>query len=261
MNYAGARYTTTNTYVGNSFLHKLVISEDDGCELVHYARMDWGVEHSGIEKLSTIDFYIKLAIKNISTLFQSNDSNCGVLHFIIAHWIYTEDHDKIKTTIQTELENYNISQPAILTILREQNYYLITKEKYDEFHEKGSKIGPYTLTKSIGDDLDELCEKIAKENLVSDDTGPRGRGNYTFHLSLLTENHMKYLKYMKQSNVLRQVLCRRSVKNFHEVRQYYDTFNHEEYDVSEAEMAMSESKSKFCAALCCRFTYILRPEE
>ena len=162
-------------------------------------------------------------------------------------------------------------QPVILTIVRKEKFYCITKEKYEKFHEDGAKISLLKVKKSVGDDLDEFCAKIEERKLVDNDIGPNGRGNLTFDLSLLTAKQKKYITNQElyrrdvkdykvyQARIKKQ---NKDLEDFLEMYFYHNSFHyqHGRHDVPQAEKAQSKSNSIYCAALCCRCTYIVHPE-
>ena len=144
----------------------------------------------------------------------------------------------------------------------------VTKEQYRDFIKKGTKrerIWNFKkVTKSIGDDLDDFCDKIA-DNKLENITGCN-----TFQLSLLTAHQKRYLELKKkfgtpsvlkiQNGAEKPLMFPeifQEIENVEEIRRYFTSFLSKSPDVPEAEMARSESDSKYCVALCTRYTYIL----
>ena len=237
-----------NYSIGKYLVNKLIITENDSFDFIgsftlSHSRGEY-LQGSQSEEINVVLESIRGAIKKIP--------KNGLPHFIFAAWNHVENHPKIQLMIQNELKNSKRSQSFILTFVRKENYYCITKEKFIELNEKGGKIGPYTVKKSIGDDLEEFCEKIFKQELIDNDVGFRGRGNFSYHLSLLTDTQKEWLEGK---------LYPPTMPPSHKSERFRTSFKHSSFDVPEAEMIKSESTSKYCAALCVRSTYIIRTKD
>ena len=272
--------------MGKTLINKLLVAENDGSEYFNYYKIEMNNETETVTEYmrgnSTIDpnnfrIVFKNAIADIQKTYQTKKQDCEVLHFIISGSVRFPE--EIKNFVRTELGNNNILQTAILTIINKENKKCVTKEQYKtctriftnsvprlvpDFVRNEPKLNFVTRTKSIGDDLDDFCDKIA-DNKLENITGC-----YSFQLSLLTANHKKYLELKKKFGspsvlkihdgvqkplVFPEIF--REIENVQEIRRYFTSFQSRSPDVSEAEMARSESDSKYSAALCSRHTYIL----
>ena len=183
-------------------------------------------------------------------ILSKDETDSNIIHFIWAGW--TDDDDAIKKRFQLAMAANGI-QKAIITFLERWRMYCITKEKVVEFtgtgkdaKKKGGKIyfneeknRGWDVEESIGEDLEDLFERIKRDELKKDEK------KQTFHVELVTKKDRKKLETGDEE----------FKKTF-----WKYAMNNKNPDVPKEVMKESESDLKFALSRCLRSTYLISAE-
>ena len=178
-----------------------------------------------------------------AALIKASEHRDLATHFIIATEYYTDFDDQsidflkpIKHAMLEGMKKYRL-KTAVLTRVNMQRERLVTKEKMTDYY-KGKYIrinGPYVshFEHSLNDDLEILLKKMQLGQVTNEEV-------LTFCLPKLTEKEMKLVELKDEDHMASYAA-------------YWDI-----KDVDEAEMKLSDSKSKFVDILCFRKTFVLQ---
>ena len=162
-----------------------------------------------------------------SSLLQISGSktNPETIHFVYAGWYYWLHKEKLSSLVLKGMKKYKINS-VTLTMFFMQRQKLITKEIMESYCK-----GKENERDTINDDLDSLFENMK--------LGKRQHERvYTYFLPKLTEEEMKLVERKDPT--------------------YLESFYHgDSADVTEAEMELSESNSKYVEGQCFRRTFTL----
>ena len=166
----------------------------------------------------------------IDSAFQKisdSEANELKLHFVYAGWYYCNrgSEGKLRSFILQGMKKYKIKS-VMVTMMDMMRRFLITKEEMENYckgkkHEKNS----------VNDDLESLFEdlQLGKEPVY---------GSTTYFLPKLTKHELKLVE-RKDPSYLKNFIYRVNA------------------DVEEAEMKLSESKSKYVRGFCYRQTFTI----
>ena len=82
------------------------------------------------------------------------------LHFILTYY-YLDDVDYVIEEIKKALKNFGCSS-AMLSAIRMDKHYCITKEKYEEMYKTNEESGK-RMDLSVGEDLETFIGRIKNE--------------------------------------------------------------------------------------------------
>ena len=166
------------------------------------------------------DHVIDSAFKKI---FKSKTKNMGI-HLVYAGGYYVVHEKRIKSLILMAMEKYELKE-VMVTRIRMWRDRLITKEKMEKFY-----IGKEARRISVNDDLETLFEEVQLGKEPADYVA-------TFFLPKLSEEELKLVEQKDENFML--------------------TFEYRMNDVTKAEMAASESDSKFVDGYVGRRTFTI----
>ena len=233
--------------IGNSYINRFVIDEEASFELlgVHHLS-SWGSlsqnENDIVQQKVREDFVLDNEIID-SAIKKSAEYTTKRLntHLVFAGSSWFADFE---AEIAYAIKVHKISG-IMVTKLQYVRQHLITKEVMEEIC-KGEYFcrGAQFTNKSVFDDLESFYKNIRFRNNRKACTN-RYKNAYfvqSYHLPKLTEKELKLVK-LKDKDFM---------KTF--ANQLKDNGNP---DVDEAEMKLSESKSKFVQIDCSRWTFII----
>ena len=224
--------------LGNSYLNRFGIDEDAAFEIlgIYY------LKKSSKQNLKTtisrkykeekeqfdskiVNTAIQKAAENQSTGIQS--------FFIYAGYDYQYSTHVLKSLVLEGMRRYGL-QSAMLTMICMWRSHLVTKEQMEDYY-KGKKVNDIGWFKeSVHDDLQSLFEKL-KVGINQNEY------IYSFTLPKLTPEEMKLI----------------ATKDLAYLQTYTVFGDGRNPDVSDQDMNLSESKSKFIYKLCLRDSYSL----
>lgn len=242
-----------NRSIGMTLANKLIVSENGYFDLcgVHSVAGWWKIK----ERSSNIRI-LRYAFQK----YFDNRSKSDILHVIWASCTRECDRSDIMALIHAEMKIYSI-ESSIVTFLSMEKLMCLSKENHDSFfrdprfqlreiiqfeytpnsfrNKSGLEINPPSIGVSIGDDLDHFIGQIIKIlNNEQSSAVLSEKSIQSFQLTLLTDDEMHKLKT--------------------EDPQFLLSFSFGQPDVSEAEMAISESDSKYALFICSRKTVIVK---
>ena len=184
------------------------------------------------EKLDLEQF--DLGIKKAAE-YQADDLKT---HFIVAgnYYFWYAQRDRMVSIILNKMKKYGIKE-AMVTIIQMTRWYLITKEKMEDYY-KGKEKQNGLDKKSVHDDLDSFFDKLQNGWWGEEEVG-------TYFIPKLTEKEKKLVEEKDKDHLM----------------SYFDGRFGGDPDVSKKEMDESESKSKFVRGSCERWTFILNTKK
>ena len=226
--------------IGNSYINRFVIDEEASFELLgvyQLSKIDMSpVPEKERERYVFDNKMIDSAIKK-SAEYTTKRLNTHLV-FAGSSWF-----DNFETEIAYAIKVHKISG-IMVTKLEYVRQHLITKEVMEEICKDEYFNGSHFTNKSVNDDLDSFYKNIKFRRFRKACTNRYGYSYFvqSYLLPKLTEKELKLVElkdkdYMKTfANELKQ---------------------NENPDVDEAEMKLSESKSKFVQIECSRWTFII----
>ena len=166
---------------------------------------------------------VKVTIDSAFKKLAENKTKDLQVHFVFAGYFYMFIRKKLHQLMIEGMKKYNLKN-VMMTIISMKRVRLITKEKRDEYclgnvHSREKK--------SFNCDLESLLEQIR--------LGQTPEYNIqTYFMPRLTEEEIELVERKDD--------------------EYMKTFSNSQPDVTEAEMKISQSDSKFCLTACSRTT-------
>ena len=244
-----------NRSIGMTLANKFIVSENDYFDLcgVHSVAGWWNIK----ERSSNIRI-----LRNAFQKYFDNRWKSDILHIIWASCTRERDRSDIMELINEEMKTYLI-ETSIVTFLSMEKLRCFSKENHNSFFRDPKKkiveiemthnsfrerfmstyesvlgINPPSIGASIGDDHDHFIGQMIKVLNKEHSTAVLSEKSIqSFQLTLLTDDEMHKLRT--------------------EDTQFLNSFSFGQPDVSETEMAISESDSKYALFICNRKTVIL----
>ena len=161
------------------------------------------------------------------------------LHVIWAGWIdfrepSRRNHHQLASLIESFKVKFKLGR-TILTILSRERIEVTTREYCNELRRQGGYVSRIKVKKSIGDDLDDLIDRLNDSEISSFIGWYRPEICYSYHACEISDPH----------DLLKLETGDQLFKN-----SFFKAYP----DVEKEEMQKSESEKKFALSLCFRIT-------